>query len=346
MPATDLAIVGGVTGELLAYALHRGRRDGQGGGGTVLLDTGLPSGSIAEAGMFHPSIQDASATTSTTHESHLGPFFPLEYVDDASHSAAERDRYSKWQAGLHKGYEHVGLGLDFNAESLDKPPASSSLGTYELASLQVLRILPGGPAARTGLIEKGMFLISIDGVRVDRPGSGVDPRQVMSERFGLYKLSADGKNAARLQSFRTLQWANLAKTAFRGLHARELADAGLLLAADGQVKCGCCGVTVPDMSTSPSLVDAMRLHLPASCPLTDPAHLQKVEAAHGAPPVDEHTPDTPPHHLSSGIMLGFLPMRSNVVMVSDAGLSAEDLASVVYVWLRPEPVAPLLPAGM
>ena len=78
-----------------------------------------------------------------------------------------------------------------------------------------------------------MFLISVDGVRVDLPA--IDPRQVLSERLRLYKLTPDGKNAARLQSFRTLNWAYLAKTAFGGLHARQLADAGLLLAADGQV---------------------------------------------------------------------------------------------------------------
>jgi len=207
-------------------------------------------------------------------------------------------------------------------------------------------VLPGGPAARSGLIEGGMWLVSVDGQRLDAPSSK-DPRTVLGERIGEYRQSADGRFSTRLQSFRTLRWAQLAKSVFTGVNSRQLADAGLWLADDGQVKCQASGAVLPGVSKDESLTDAIRKHMPQSCPLTNPAHLRAIEEMPDVPhiaPRDEHAP---PHHLSCGIILGFLPPRAGqaVITVTENGLDAADWQRVVYVWLRPEPVAPLLPPG-
>ena len=94
--------------------------------------------------------------------------------------------------------------------------------------------MPGGPAARSGAIEKGMALVSVDGVRCDQPA--VKAREVLAARLAAFDKSADGQCAARLQSFRSLRWAQLSQTAFAGIAAADLARAGLFLAADGQVR--------------------------------------------------------------------------------------------------------------
>ena len=207
-------------------------------------------------------------------------------------------------------------------------------------------MLPGGPAARSGSIEGGMWLVSVEGERVDSPSSK-DPRTVLGERLREYRESADGRISTRLQSFRTLRWAQLAKSAFTGVNSHQLADAGLWLAEDGQVKCQASGAVLPGVSMDESLTDAIRKHMPPSCPLTNPAHLRAIEEGADVPhiaPRDEHAP---PHHLSCGIILGFLPPRAGqaAITVTENGLDAADWQRVVYVWLRPEPVAPLLPPG-
>jgi hypothetical protein len=68
----------------------------------------------------------------------MGPFYPLEEEPDAPRSEEERQRYEAWLASLHTAYQHVGLGLDFSAASIESRAPSPVPGTSILATLQVL----------------------------------------------------------------------------------------------------------------------------------------------------------------------------------------------------------------
>ena len=342
-------------GELLAYALHRGRVEGQEAPGRA-----LPPGSVAEADVFidqgfgaQPNRDDAMGMLAdalvgaaeggeVADGGGLGPFFPLDAGAMASEAA--KRRHQAWQSGLCKAYDHMGFGIDFFAPPVDKSQTFLDSGRRPLQALEVCRVMPSGPAARSGLIEKGMLLISVDGVRLDLAGAP-DGREVLGARISTYRQSADGKNSARQQSFRTLQWSQLAKTTFQGAQARELADAGLFLDGDGSVKCQCCHVPVHGISKGEKLASVLHRDLPGSCPLTAATHLSSLEGSRGAARIEPRAADMPPEYLSCGVILGFLtPPRGpgETVIVTEKGLDDEDLKRVVYVWLRPEPVAPML----
>ena len=319
-------------GELLAYALHRGRVEGQ-----EAPARAMPAGSVAEADVFVDKT-DGDAV------SEVRPFFPLDEAPGASQAA--NARYEAWRAGLNRAFDHMGFGLDFFAPPHDTSQPSDGTGRRPLEALEVMRVLPSGPAARSGAIEPGMLLISVDGLRLDVAGAP-DGREALGTRVALYRDSADGKNSARQQSFRTLAWSQVSDM-FEGARARELADAGLFLDGDGCVKCQCCRMPVRGMAKGETLAGMLHRDLPGSCPLTDVDHLRSVEERQGAARIEPRAADMRPEHLSCGIVLGFLPApqdSSAKVTVTDFGLDQADLERVVYVWLRPEPVAPLLPPG-
>ena len=99
---------------------------------------------------------------------------------------------------------------------------------------------------------------------------------------------------------------------------------------------------VPGVDQGDRLADVLRRVLPASCPLATELHLKAVQDGRGTA-VEDRPADMLPEHLTSGLILGFLPPRPQRPSVSEAGLAAADLEQVVFVWLRPEPVAPMLP---
>ena len=219
-------------GELLGYALHRGRAQAGGGGEPAVPAPKPPVGSVAEAGMFHPVVADPSMTSTTSADDEMGPFFPLDELGGGGEglSGAAKLRLGAWEAGLLSSFDRMGVGLDFYIE----PTEDLGEGRWALQTIMVSRVMPGGPAARSGAIEKGMALVSVDGVRCDQPA--VKAREVLAARLAAFDKSADGQCAARLQSFRSLRWAQLSQTAFAGIAAADLARAGLFLAADGQVR--------------------------------------------------------------------------------------------------------------
>lgn len=320
-------------GELLAYALHRGRVEGQEAPGQ-----NMPPASVADAHVF------LGGTAGSGRGQELGPFFPLD-EDDMSSEAGKR-RKEAWQSGLCTAYDHVGLGIDFYVPPLNKSQTHDESGRRTLEVLEVVRVMPSGPAARSGAIAKGMLLVSVDGVRLDVAGAP-DSREALSSRIATYRQSPDGKTSTRQQSFRTLQWSQLALSTFRGVQARALADAGLFLdSSDGSVKCQCCRAPVQGLAEGDTIAGMMHRDLPSGCPLTDSTHLRSLEESRGAARIEPRPADMAPEHLSCGVLLGFLPPQrgpGEKVSVTEKGLDESDLKRVIYVWLRPEPVAPLLP---
>ncbi|MGB1596758.1 MAG: PDZ domain-containing protein, partial [Promethearchaeia archaeon] len=175
-------------GELLGYALHRGRAQAGGGGEPAVPAPKPPVGSVAEAGMFHPVVADPSMTSTTSADDEMGPFFPLDELGGGGEGlsgAAKLRRLGAWEAGLLSSFDRMGVGLDFYIE----PTEDLGEGRWALQTIMVSRVMPGGPAARSGAIEKGMALVSVDGVRCDQPA--VKAREVLAARLAAFDKSAD-----------------------------------------------------------------------------------------------------------------------------------------------------------
>jgi hypothetical protein len=358
--------------ELVANALHRGTLRPGGRAQEHARHR------VAHANMFHSSIQEKGglgtaqrpAQRETNSCTDLAPFFPLDDFtrgEGAVKGEGERARYRQWQAGWRRSMpvmeekdgggrtKHVqavtsmhveavkgAIGIQFHTNRLHAAAKPVGGGVWEVG-LEVVEVVAGGPASQSGLIEKGMILVSIDGralVDLCSKKRGCDTGlEVVWDRIAEYGMSPDGRAAGRLRSLRSFEAARLIDTQFGGIDARLLADAGLCF-SNGQVKCQATGAVLPHIPRGSTLEEAMTKYLPRHSPLTSATHLKALASGSLAPPLPAQSwpASTPVHYLRCGVMLGFLPASDSPASPpSFTELDESAWSKVVYVWVRPEP---------